>query len=157
MKPVSDESEYQDVFNRTQHGFRAELEKSAEMLREAIAAAQRSIAGQLSSQTSEAPAAGVHLKSVPAATLTADMVEAAFARAREIVGEVERLSVEAQAVPFTPQTLPPLPGGPNEPIPSDPLEATNFLMSQAARSMSRAMDSVLHSMASRTGGSDEIG
>lgn len=143
----------QQAFASYQHEFSVALERSAEVLRHAIAVAQQSIVQQLSQGGVGQLQADVPTASQPRVEpITAKAVDAVFARAKEMLDQVERASAEAQVGPHTQPANPPVPEKPSDAAPADPLAATNLLMSQATEFLNAAMETVLQAINRRPGG-----
>lgn len=147
------DDELQRAFTSYQKQFKAALEESAEMLRQAIVTAQQSIADQLEPGLLEQAQANltkaVEFRSEP---VTAKAVDQAFARARDVWDKVE--SAAAQAQPGLDVSEPALPAAEHraEPVPADPLAATQSLISNATQSLNSAMEAVMKAMNSRAVG-----
>lgn len=149
------ENNLQQDFTSYHEDYMAALEKSAETLRNAISMAQQSITAHLNQDVPGQPESqaripnGLDNQMQP---ITAQAVNEAFARAKAVLEQAEHATAEAPMGAYTPQMPLPATKQPTAEIPADPLVATNFLVSQATKSLSSAMDGILKAMRHSTGG-----
>lgn len=135
-----------------QQQFRAALEKSGELLSQALSA-HLSIYDQVNQESSGQLQPNIGI--APEAQFkppTAEVVDKAYRRAKEMFDEIERASGPAQSGSHSPQMV--LPGSEKRPGPAieDPLAASALLMSQATQHLNTAMESVLQAMDQRLTG-----
>jgi hypothetical protein len=147
------EAELQHAFASYQEEFKLVLEESAQALRRVISAAQHSIAEQVTQGGPEQfqPSAA-QTPTPPLKPITAEVVEEAFTKAKNMLDQMERASVDAQAGPPFAQTTEPPPEMPSGPAASDPLTASDYLMTQATQSLNAAMDAIVQAMNRRPSG-----
>lgn len=149
------ENNLQQDFTSYYQDYMAALEKSAETLRNAISVAQQSITAHLNQDGLGQPEVqaripnGLDNQMQP---ITAQAVNDAFARAKAVLEQAERATAEAPVGGYTPQVQLPATEQPTTEIPADPLVAANFLVSQATKSLSSAMDGILKAMLHDTAG-----
>lgn len=149
------ENNLQQDFTSFHQDYMAALEKSAETVRNAISVAQQSITAHLNQEGPGQPEAQAHIPNGldnQVQAITVQAVNEAFARAKAVLEQAEHATAEAPVGVYTPQAPLPATEQPTAKVPADPLVATNFLVSQATKSLSSAMDGILKAMRLDTAG-----
>lgn len=141
------DDDLQHAFASYQEQFKAALDESAETLRQTISAAQQAISDQLDAGLLEQAKAGLaRAVEFQAKPITADAVNEAFARARDVWDKVEAAAAETHAGLSEPPAAMPETEKPVETPPADPMAATQSLISQATQSLNSAMEAVIQAM-----------
>lgn len=137
-------SEGEEMLALSHQEFKVALERSAEILRQAIVAAQQSISSQLNREALDRLQSNIaRAPEIPLKQLTVDVVDEAFKQAKEMLDDLERASAAFQPGEYTPQTAVPAPENVAEELPADPLAATESFMMQATDSLNDAMNAII--------------
>lgn len=146
-EPQADE--LKEAFAAHKQMLREAMEKSAESLRQALAAQQAAYA-QLNQQVSEQSQPGEHgHPDGQFGTLTTEFVANAYRRAREMFEDLGRSMNESQAKSAVAPVTHPAPGLPVSPAEAGALAASAMMMSQATAHLNEAMESAVRAMNAR--------
>jgi hypothetical protein len=137
------EGDLTQVFNSHQQQFRAALEESAGMLRDALLT-QKSIYEQLNQGVANSlPESTANSSDDTLQPFSVEAMQKAYQRAGEIFSGIERAAAGAQAGAYLPQSTLPSFDSPGGNAPADPVAASVLLVTQATDHLNAAMESFM--------------